>query len=124
MMKTGLTLILLTFALSACLPTNKPLKSDTPTPVPAFPAIPEVPTFSPPTINCKIDFISNNDMRLLPVHADLTTAVQIDISLAGKPAWIAGISFENGNAWAVEFGDGSLQALYHDSSGYAQMVKI
>jgi len=61
-------------------------------------------------------------MRTLPVHVDLTTATPIDIPLVGTPVWIAGIPFENGNAWAVELKDGSLQAFSVNQNGYTPLA--
>jgi len=123
MMKTKPTLpffLFLTIVLVACAPSVAPNATTSPPPAPVNPTYSILPTISPPTANHEIEFISNNQIHLLPIHADLKTAAQIEIPLAGKPVWVAGIPFETGSAWAVTLEDGSIQAFLVDINDYAQ----
>lgn len=124
-MKTRLTLaifLLLAAALSACAPTIEPDATNSPQPAPVKPRVSEFPSASPPTAEGEITSVSNSEIRFLPGHADLATAPHIDIPLAGKPAWIAGIPFENGSAWAAALEDGTLQAFFVTDIDYMTLA--
>ena len=123
-MKTKLTLPLLLFlalSLSACSPNADLPASPAPQPAPAIPTLTNNPGITPPATDEGITAISSNSMRFLPVHTDLASAAQIDIPLAGKPLWVAGIPFEDGSAWAVALSDGSLQAFYVAKNDYTPL---
>ena len=112
--------LLLVLSFLACTPTVKPSAPFAPSPVPAISTVTELPTIFPLTTGSGIEFVSSSDIRILPVQANLTTALQIDIPLAGKPAWVAGIPYGSGSTWAVAFEDGELQAFTVTLNGYAQ----
>lgn len=114
-------LILILFS-SAC---SSSTESTLPTalePAPAPQTGSNFPTIHPIPTDSQIDAVSHTEIQYLPVHTDLTTAPQIDISLPGKPVWIAGIPLDDASAWAVAFEDGSLQAYTIEDGGYAKTV--
>ena len=115
--------LFLTLIFSACAPTEERSASNTPSPASVIPIETEHPISTPLIPERNIDFIGTNAMRYFPAEVDLTTATQIDIPLAGKPVWIAGIPFDNGNAWVAALEDGSLQAYLVNPGDYTQ-VKI
>jgi len=120
-MKTKLSLLFLTLVLTAC-SSGQPSAPDSPTSTPVTPTFFQLPTVSSSTVEPQIGSVGNTDIRLLPSHVDLTTVTPSDISLAGKPVWVAGIPFENGNAWVAALEDGSLQAFSGDQNGYTTLA--
>jgi len=123
MMNTKQTLLLiLPLLFSACTPISGEKTSDTiPSIVPETLTASEIPLSSPITTKGEIEFVSNSEIRFLPTQIDLPTATTIEIPLAEKPVWVAGIQYQDGTAWAVEFEDGSLSAYFVGSSGYREI---
>ena len=119
MTRPSLPLLLsLTLSISTCAQSVDISASQPPPPAPVPPTVSELATASTITTDGKIEFVSNNDIRYLPSPTDLISATQIDIPLAGKPLWVAGIPHAGGSIWTVALEDGSLQAFIVNSNGY------
>ncbi|MDK1082212.1 MAG: hypothetical protein QGD88_12150 [Anaerolineae bacterium] len=115
-------ILYMSLTISACGPNGFDSGSDSHQGADRSPPSYKIPTFSPIFSDNKIAFVSNHEINVLPFQTDLTATTQIDIPLAGKPVWIAGLPFENGSAWAVTLEDGSTQAFLVNEAGYTPLA--
>ena len=114
--------LFLTLSLTSCLPNKDLPTSPTPQSNPFFQTATQSPSILSPADDKEITSISSDEMRFLPIHTDLDSATIIDIPLEDQPLWIAGIPFDDGNAWAVALTNGRLKAFFVTPDDYSTLI--